>query len=143
MTPRMAPWSTLALALLLVAGTGCGGSRGGASSGDIERRGSGTILRFGTSGPLLEAISARMPTMRIVYPPGECPQIFFRGMRTIRSAGRPSVYVDGTLVQGTCILSQLSASEVDRVEVYPGGESVQPGVSANPAGVILVFRLTR
>jgi len=77
----------------------------------------------------------------VTYPTNDCPRIMFRGRTSGRNQGNPSVYVDGTLMHDTCILSQINVADVDRVEVFPSGNSSRGGISRNPAGLILVFRV--
>lgn len=81
--------------------------------------------------------------MSVSYPTGDCPRVMFRGQRSARNQGNPSVYVDGTLIHNTCILAQIQASDVDRVEVFPSGNTSRPGIQRNPFGLILVFRVLR
>jgi hypothetical protein len=54
--------------------------------------------------------------------------------------GNPSVYLDGTLMSDTCLLSQMPASDIRSVEVYPSGNTSRPGIQRNPFGIIMVFR---
>ena len=84
---------------------------------------------------------ARIPAMMVTYPSNDCPRIMFRGRTSGRNQGNPSVYVDGTRMQDTCILSQINVADVDRVEVLPSGDTSRAGIQRNPAGLILVFRL--
>lgn len=93
------------------------------------------------TGNLLDGLRTRIPAMRVSTPAGECPRIVFRGPRSIRNQGNPSVYVDGTLMRDTCVLNQISATDVDHVEVYPSGNTSHVGVQRNPFGLILVYRL--
>jgi hypothetical protein len=51
----------------------------------------------------------------------------------------PLVYLDGTRTRDTCILEQLRATDVERVEIYPMGVTTRPGYSTHPHGLILVF----
>jgi hypothetical protein len=106
------------------------------------RDGSAIVVRGSEiAGNLLDGLRVRIPTMRVSTPTGECPRIVFRGPRSIRNQGNPSVYVDGTLMRDTCVLTQISASDVDHVEVYPSGITSHAGVQRNPFGLILVYRL--
>lgn len=92
------------------------------------------------TGTLLDALRSRVPTMTVATRTGECPRIMFRGPRSIRNQGNPSVYVDGTLMLDTCVLSQISTYDVDYVEVYPSGNSSRAGIQRNPFGIIIVSR---
>ena len=92
------------------------------------------------SGNLLQSLRNRVPSMTVSERSGECPRIAFRGQSTLDHRP-PTVYVDGAMMLDTCILNQISASEVDYVEVYPNGLTGRAGVQSNPSGVILVFRV--
>jgi hypothetical protein len=92
------------------------------------------------AGSLLESLRTRVPTMTVATRQGECPRILFRGPRSLRMAGNPGVYVDGTLMLDTCVLTQISASDIESVEVYPSGNTTRPGIRRNGNGLILVFR---
>lgn len=110
------------------------GSRDGASV---------TIVRGSEmSGTLLEGLRTRVPTMRVYTNTGTCPQIVLRGIRSGRNQGNPSIYVDGALMADTCILQQILASDVDRVEIYMGGNAPNIGLPRNPFGFILIYRIT-
>jgi hypothetical protein len=91
------------------------------------------------SGNVLQAIRTRIPAARISTA-GMCPRIEFRGARSMTNQPDPSVYVDGTLMGDTCALTAVSGGDVDRVEVYPSGETPHATVRRNPSGVILIFR---
>lgn len=79
-----------------------------------------------------------MQNVTVTYLRSGCPKIAFRGRRT---AGNPSIYIDGTLIGDTCALGDLSSSDVDFVEIYRNGTTRRPGVRNNPNGLILVFRV--
>ena len=102
---------------------------------------SAIVVRFESSGNLLDGLRARVPTMAVTYPTNDCPRIMFRGRRSGRNQGNPSVYVDGTLLQDTCVLSQINMSDVEHVEVFPSGNTTRAGIQRNPFGLILVFRV--
>jgi hypothetical protein len=72
---------------------------------------------------------------------GQCPRIQFRGQSSIQNEPQPSIYVDGTLMLDTCIITQMSSMEIDFIEVYPSGFSSRPGVQRNPGGVIYIQRV--
>lgn len=129
--------------LLLVCGgavAGCSGRPAPAS--DSVPDGSAIIVRGSdlAAGSLLESLRTRVPTMTVSMPQGECPRILFRGPRSIRNAGNPGVYIDGTQMLDTCVLMQISASDIESVEVYPSGNTSRPGIRRNGNGLILVFR---
>ena len=93
------------------------------------------------SGNLLDGLRTRIPTMRVSTRSGECPQIMFRGPRSVRYQGNPSVYLDGTLTIDTCVLTSIAASDVDYVEVYTSGNVSRPGIQGNAFGMIFIHRL--
>lgn len=121
---------------------GCVSKRTEQHDSSVTRDPSAIVVRGSDiAGNLLEGLRTRIPTMSVSTPTGECPRIMFRGPRSIRSQGNPSVYVDGTLMRDTCVLTQISASDVDHVEVYPSGIASHAAVQRNPFGLILVYRL--
>jgi len=95
------------------------------------------------SGNLIDALRYRVPAMRVSTSPNECPRILFRGIRSIRNQANPAIYVDGTRMSDSCILQQLSASDVEYVELYPSGSTSRTAYERNPFGLILVFRRQR
>ena len=103
---------------------------------------SGTVIKGSElGGNLLESLRGRVGAMTIGYPPNACPAITFRGARSIRNQANPDVYVDGTRMLDTCILQQISANDIDFIEVYPGGNTQRPGYQRSPFGLILIFRV--
>jgi hypothetical protein len=135
-------WACVSLALGAL--FGCARARGTQEVVERPRDSSAIVVRGSElSGNLLEGLRSRIPTMTVTTPSGECPRIVFRGPRSIRNQGNPTVYVDGTLMRDTCVLYQISATDIDYVEVYPSGISSHPGVQRNPFGLILVYRLGR
>jgi hypothetical protein len=88
-------------------------------------------------GSLLEAMGGRLANMRVMRQ-GRCPQITFRGHRSIVAASAPTVYVDGTRAANTCVLDQIRSSDVRSIEVYAGATN-RPGYRASPHGMVLVF----
>ncbi|MGQ0560278.1 MAG: TonB-dependent receptor plug domain-containing protein [Gemmatimonadota bacterium] len=119
----------------------CGAGRAPERAKSSAPSGSATVLHGSDmTGNLLEGIRGRVPGMLISERSGECPRVLFRGMRSVRAQGSPGIYVDGTRMLDTCILTQISASDIDFVEVYPNGDATRPGIARNPFGLILVFR---
>lgn len=94
------------------------------------------------SGSVLDALHSRVPSARVSQQPTGCPTIMFRGARSIRNQRNPSVYVDGTLMLDTCILQQISSTDVDRIEVYANGMVSRANVQPDPFGIIMVYRIT-
>jgi TonB-dependent receptor-like protein len=108
--------------------------------------GSGTVIgrsQLGRAGgDLLTALQGRVPNLRVERIPGRrCPLVIMRGERTLNGSPDPVIYVDGTSMNDTCILTQLRAADVSSVELYPGGVSMRAGYGASPNGLILVFLL--
>ena len=92
------------------------------------------------AGSALQAIRTRIPAARISTA-GTCPRIEFRGARSLNNQPEPSIYVDGTLMGDTCALNAIFGSDIDRIEVYPSGDTPNASVRRNPSGVILIFRV--
>ncbi|MBI4419411.1 MAG: hypothetical protein HY560_01185, partial [Gemmatimonadetes bacterium] len=112
--------------MLLCAVIGCGGGQISGQGIDPAPEGPGIVVRGSElTGNLLDGLRVRVPTMSVAYPVGECPRIVFRGQRSLRNQGNPSVYVDGTLMGDTCGLTQILASDVDHVEIYPSGNTAR------------------
>lgn len=89
---------------------------------------------------VLEAIQRVMPQVRrsrtVI---GSCPSVLLRGRDSIVGTSQPTVYVDGTRTVDTCALSDLQASNAERVEVYPQGVTPRPGYRSYGHGLILIF----
>jgi hypothetical protein len=138
-------WPALAFAGVL---TACGPSLAPAADGWGESANSfgtrsdagATVLTaaqlLGGGGSLLEAMVGRLGTMRVTRQ-GRCPQITFRGHRSIVAPSAPAVYVDGTRAANTCVLDQIRSSDVRRVEVYPGVTGPR-GYRPSPHGTVIV-----
>ena len=125
---------------LVAVAVGCGGTKSTVAR-TASPDGSATVVAGSElSGNLLHSLRSRVPSMSVSQPPGQCPRITFRGERAFQYRP-PTIYVDGTMMLDTCILNQISATDVDYVEVYPNGSSGRPGVQSNPSGVILVYRI--
>ena len=92
------------------------------------------------SGTVLQAIAINVPAARITTPSGQCPRIIFRGNVSMHNQPNPSIYIDGTQMADTCILNTLSSHDIERVEVYPSGNSPDATIRRNPAGVIAIYR---
>jgi hypothetical protein len=126
--------------LVLVAAVGCGGGTSTAARTSSPTGSATRIAGSEMSGNLLQSLRNRVPSMTVSERSGECPRIAFRGQRALDHRP-PTVYVDGAMMLDTCILNQISSSEVDYVEVHPNGLTGRAGVQSNPSGVILVFRV--
>ena len=131
--------SCLLLALVSAAAIGCSGR----TSTDADGPSAGAIVLRGAELPstnLLDAMRGRISSMTVSTRSGECPRITFRGQRSVRNQENPGVYVDGTRMLDTCILTQIPTSEIDFVEVYPGGNSARSNIPRNGFGLIVIFR---
>lgn len=129
--------------LRLMAALLCAGCAGSTSSRSDPAPDISAIVVRGSemSGTLLDGLRTHVPTMKVDQGGGQCPSIMFRGPRSIRNQQNPSVYVDGTLMLDTCILTQIPSHDVETVEVFPSGITSKPGILRNPFGVIVVQRL--
>lgn len=85
----------------------------------------------------LEGLRTRVQNLTVTYSRTGCPRITLRGRRT---GGNPGIYIDGTLVADTCVLQDISSSDVDVVEISRSGATRRPGIRSNPNGLILVYR---
>ena len=103
---------------------------------------SGIVIRGSEiSGNVLNALRTRIPSIRVAATQ-TCPQVTFRGALSVNNQQNPSIYVDGTLMGDTCVLNTINGQDVDRVEVFPSGDTPYPTVRRNASGVILIFRRT-
>ncbi len=94
-------------------------------------------LRRQAGQSVLDAMEAGLPGVRVATTL-PCPTLILRGPSAVPDAP-PTVYVDGTPATDTCILEDLTADEIGRVEVYPAGFTPRPGYAANPSGLVLLF----
>ncbi|HUE96646.1 MAG TPA: TonB-dependent receptor plug domain-containing protein [Longimicrobiaceae bacterium] len=142
---RYAVKGVLASALVLAV-SGCAGNFGGgtgeagpgASSATLTL--SGQQLR-GASANLLTAMRSRMSSMRVQEGSGRCPEVSFRGKKSMFGDNTAVVYVDGIRTTNTCILTTLAVAEIDRVEIYTSGIAPRPPVKSHPNGLILIYML--
>jgi hypothetical protein len=89
---------------------------------------------------VLEGLRSRFPAVQ-VRSSQRCPELVIRGRSSIQGSSAPLVYVDGQRAADACILSLIRAAEVNRVEVYPTGQTSRPGYFSNGTGLVLVFTL--
>jgi hypothetical protein len=129
-------YARLLLCCVLV---GCAGQRAADNTNDTMTRPGLVIKGTEMSGSAISALQTRMPSARI-NTRGQCPQIIFRGDLSVRNPSNPSVYVDGTLMGDTCVLNSIYAQDIDRVEIYPSGNTPYSTIQRNASGVILIFR---
>jgi hypothetical protein len=90
-------------------------------------------------GSLLATLTGKVPNFRLQRNSGRCPIITLRNAVSFVDVVNPHVYVDGTRATDTCVLTQLRAHDVARVEVYPQGFTRRPGYGRHAHGLILVF----
>jgi hypothetical protein len=108
-----------------------------------QQDGGAIVLRrdeLGAGMSLLDALEARVQGMQVSRRTGACPVVSVRGRTSDRATGA-SVYVDGTLMRDTCILQQLRAADVQRVELYPVTGTPPRGYRAGTGGTIVIFRV--
>ncbi len=91
------------------------------------------------TGTVLQTIRSRIPSVRVLTVTGQCPRIIFRGALSAMNQPPPSIYIDGALTGNTCVLDAISGQEVDRIEVYPSGNTPHAEIRRNASGVILIF----
>ncbi|HEX2189264.1 MAG TPA: TonB-dependent receptor plug domain-containing protein [Longimicrobiaceae bacterium] len=96
----------------------------------------GGYVRSGAS--LLDALAFRVPGMQVQRDAESCPRVTLRGVKTLGGRSDPLIYVQDTRALNTCVLEQVSVWDVERVEVFPGGQAGRPGILSSPYGVILV-----
>jgi hypothetical protein len=120
----------------------CASRPGAERSAAAGRQGSAIVLSAdqisGRGGGLLEGLRGQVGALRVTRRTGACPEVNFRGSRTIYGNPSAGVYIDGTQLD-TCALEQIRVSDVERVEIYPGGSTPRPGYRPHPHGLILVF----
>lgn len=127
---------------LLLCLAGCATSKGAASEDSVSGdRGAIVIQGKEVGSSVVQSIRNRIPTTKIVESrTGRCPHIVFRSEKSIRNQGDPTVYIDGTRMIDTCALFDLSATDIDRIEIYPSGITPHAEIQRNPYGLILIFR---
>jgi hypothetical protein len=129
--------ASVALAAALAAGCASAPPVQSSTNGPEREARGATVIRMESnvrSGPLLSQLVPRLRNARVVRSAG-CPRLEIRG----RNNSNASVYVDGARSMDTCVLEQIQAQDVERVEVYPMGVASRPGYRGNAGGLILVF----
>ena len=94
----------------------------------------------GRGQPLLRLLDDRFSGIEVSYG-GPCPAIQIRGRKSLFGSNGPLIYVDGARALDTCVLDDLAADAVRRIEVYPSGAAHKPGYDSSRNGLILVFVL--
>lgn len=138
--------SHIAIATALLLGAGCVGlPAAGLPSSAPAGPGGGarvTVIEgedlWRSRGSVLGSMAGRLANVRIQRTTG-CPTLEMRGRSSRFGETSPTVYVDGARAVNTCVLEQVRAEDVQRVEVYPMGVTTRPGYRGNSAGLILVF----
>ena len=93
---------------------------------------------FGSRNDLVQVLASRIANAQLVTVDG-CQAMQIRGRKSILSPVLPAVYVDGQHTMSSCSLDMLSATDIERVEVYPMGVTQRPGYHSSAGGLILVF----
>ncbi len=88
---------------------------------------------------VLDAMRADLPAVHIMQAATGCPSLAMRGPNVFPGVSEPTVYLDGTPANNTCLLEELPAQQIARVEVYPQGFTPRPGYETNASGLILLF----
>jgi hypothetical protein len=92
----------------------------------------------GQHGTLLNLLRSRVTQLRVMAGDA-CPRLEMRGRRSITGRSDPSIYLDGTHAVNTCLLEQVSVTDLQRVEIYPMGITSRPGYRPSAGGLILLF----
>ena len=88
---------------------------------------------------VLDAMRADLPAVHITEAATGCPSLAMRGPNVFPGVSEPTVYLDGAAATNTCLLEDLPAQQIARVEVYPLGVTPRPGYETNSSGLILLF----
>jgi hypothetical protein len=96
------------------------------------------VAELETPPNLVTLIQSRVSNVQ-VRRDGSCPDLEFRGRKSLVMRTPPGVYVNGQHALNTCILDMLNPHDIDLVEVYPSGVSNRPGYFSTAGGLILVF----
>ena len=125
-------------------GAASAGSRVGAPTPDLGAGANVRVLdrsqlEVEQGRPVLDAIRAYLPQVRIVQASTACPSLAMRGPNVFPGVAEPLVYLDGEPAGDTCLLEDLPADQLARVEVYPSGVTARPGYRPSSNGLILLF----
>ena len=118
---------------------GCAGSKTVDDNGSPTNSSGTTIRGSEMAGNILNALRTRIPSIRVTATDA-CPRIAFRGALSMSNQPNPSIYVDGTLMGDSCVLTSINGQDVDRVEVFPSGDTPYATIRRNASGIILIFR---
>ncbi len=88
---------------------------------------------------VLDVMRADLPAVHIMTAATDCPSLAMRGPNVSPGVNEPTVYLDGQPSSNTCLLEELPANQVARVEIYPMGSTPRPGYDPNSSGLILLF----
>jgi hypothetical protein len=119
---------------------GCGASRTEPKASAATSANAIVIRNNEMSGSILNTLRTRIPSMRVSMQGDRCPRIAFRGEMSARNQPGPTIYIDGTLTADSCVLDMVPGHDVERIEVYPSGDTPHSEIRRNPAGVILIYR---
>jgi hypothetical protein len=132
-------FSQLMVCGVLIAWTGCRTTSRERS--EEPSNANAIVIRSGDmSGTILQTLRTRIPSIRISTDGERCPVIMFRGNLSMRNQPAPSIYIDGTLTADSCVLDHVAGHDVDRIEVYPSGDTPHSQIRRNASGVILIYR---
>jgi len=141
MSSVLVRWALGGCAAVLL--SACGGSRDTAE-GPSPARGARAVTMLedeqlaDRSGSLLSVMQAETGGLDVRHTE-RCPIITFRGAKRFVAPPTPSIYVNGMRATNTCVLDELPAADVRRVEIYPSGVTSRPGYVNSADGLILVF----
>lgn len=141
--------AAVAGALLALLGTGCAGGWGRTSGpapegSGIENVGGATVITakelHASNQTVLRTLMGKVPNLKVDFVgQARCPTITLRRAKDLYGQSFPLVYLDGTRAQSTCILDEVQAMDLDRVEIYPQGFTLRPGYATSSDGLILLF----
>ncbi len=150
--PRLRTAAAPLCVVLAIGASACGGSWHATPAAELEgngitNSGGATVITaeelHTASGSVLRALMGKVPNMKVEFiGTDRCPAIALRRAKDFHGFNFPDVYLDGTRATNTCILDNLPAAELDRVEIYPQGFTVRPGYGTSTHGLILLFSRT-
>ena len=137
-----APLAPLGLILPVLVLAGCGSIRDDREP-SVRSHGQGVVISgvalSDGSGTVLDALTGKVPSLKVQRYTNQCPTITLRNDATFRTLVSPHIFVDGIRATDTCILESLRSRDVQRVEVYPRGVSNRAEYPSHAHGLILVF----
>ncbi len=92
---------------------------------------------------VLHALRTYVPSISIDSR-AECPAVALRQATGSPAPPSASIYVNGMRAVNTCVLADLPARDVSRIEVvYPSGMAAHPEYSPSTSGLILILLRTQ